>query len=286
MTGGPSRVAPPAASNEVRGGSNEGGTDSNEVRGATNEVPGADNEVRAAAAEVRPSRVRGALLAVCGLCGGAGASTLAYLLGRHIARAGEPVLVCDAGGSTGGLAVYAGVRSPRSLPRLADAVARREDLAAGLFADGGNGLRVIAGDPEADDDGDSRGLARILADARGAHSVTIADCGTLSRRTERQVLAAASHVAWVVPVGAGAVRRGRRVLALVPAEPDRPELLVARQDVREERAPLAELRAVAGERRAPLVLMPHVDDLAERDGKAGLERASLALDAIAMAVAR
>jgi Flp pilus assembly CpaE family ATPase len=245
----------------------------------------ASNEARPTNA-ARPFPTRGALLAVCGLCGGAGASTLAYLLGRHVARAGEPVLVCDAGGSTGGLAVYARVRSPRSLPRLADAVARREDLAAGLFADGGDGLRVIAGEPEADGDGDAQGLARILADARSAHRLTIADCGTLSRRSERQALAAASHVAWVVPVGAGAVRRGRRVLALVPVEPERPELLVARQDVREERAPLTELRAAAGERRAPLVLMPHVDDLAHRDGSAGLERASLALDAIAMAVAR
>jgi hypothetical protein len=234
-------------------------------------------------AEVSRPRARGALLAVCGLCGGAGASTLAYLLGRHLARAHEPVLVCDAGGPTGGLAVYARVRSARSLPRLADAVAQREELTGGLFADGGDGLRVIAGEPEPIGDGDESGLARILGDARDAHRLTIADCGTLARRGERQVLAAASHVAWVVPVGAGAVRRGRRVLELVPAEPGRPELLVARQDGHEERAPLAELRALAGERGAALVLMPDVGDPVER---AGVERASLTLDAIALAVAR
>src|SRR5258708_8512026 len=49
----------------------------------------------------RPLPVRrGQLLAVCGLCGGAGASTLAYLVPLAAAREGsEPVLVADTRGT-------------------------------------------------------------------------------------------------------------------------------------------------------------------------------------------
>src|SRR4051794_24816394 len=54
----------------------------------------------------------GALLAVCGLCGGAGASTLSYLIARFAAeQASADVLVCDTGGPTGGLAAYAAAES-------------------------------------------------------------------------------------------------------------------------------------------------------------------------------
>ena len=70
---------------------------------------------------------RGPLLAVCGLCGGAGASTLAYLvaLAKARERSGS-VLVGDTGGPGGGLACYAGVEAPRSLAEVA------RDAAAGL----------------------------------------------------------------------------------------------------------------------------------------------------------
>ena len=67
------------------------------------------------------------LLAVCGCCGGAGTSTLAYLVALAAARARpEPVLVADTGGTGGGLAHYAGVAAPHSLAEIA------ESLAAGL----------------------------------------------------------------------------------------------------------------------------------------------------------
>ena len=69
---------------------------------------------------------RGPLLAVCGLCGGAGASTLAYLVALAAAR-GDPgsVLVADTGGPTGGISYYAGVEAPRSLTEAGRAGRRR-----------------------------------------------------------------------------------------------------------------------------------------------------------------
>ena len=53
---------------------------------------------------------RGPLLAVCGLCGGAGASTLAYLVALAAARRDDrAVLLADTGGPTAGISHYAGV---------------------------------------------------------------------------------------------------------------------------------------------------------------------------------
>src|SRR5918996_4969449 len=61
----------------------------------------------------RPGNRITPLLAVCGLCGGAGVSTLSYLVARFaIGLAEGHVLVCDTGGTTGGLAPYARVGSP------------------------------------------------------------------------------------------------------------------------------------------------------------------------------
>ena len=54
------------------------------------------------------------------LCGGAGTST--WPISRAVQRASEldPVLVCDTGGPTGGLADHAGVATPRSLLEVAE----------------------------------------------------------------------------------------------------------------------------------------------------------------------
>ena len=73
--------------------------------------------------ESRTRVTRGPLLAVCGLCGGAGASTLAYLVALAEARRhSDSVLVADTGGPSGGVARYAGVEAPRSLTEVATQV--------------------------------------------------------------------------------------------------------------------------------------------------------------------
>jgi Flp pilus assembly CpaE family ATPase len=222
----------------------------------------------------------GGLLAVCGLCGGAGASTLAYLIAREAARSSDrPVLLCDTGGPTGGLAVYAGVESPRSFAGVTDALATDEPLAGGLFAQAGDRLRLLAHGPELDSEGDDAAAGRLLRDAREAHPLTVVDCGTLARRLDRQIFAEATHLAWVLPATTSAVRRAQRVLAIVPpAWPGR-ELVVARHDAAGRTPPMAELAALAAERLGPLVLMPHVPDLAERSAREVAEAASVTLTA-------
>ena len=223
----------------------------------------------------------GPLLAVAGLCGGAGASTLAYLVGRYTAEdAKVPVLVCDTGGPTAALAAYSHTEVPQSLPRVANAVAARKRPPGAIFPEDGSGLRVLARRPGLDPNADPDGLARVLLDARAAHSLTIVDCGGLRTETDRQVLALATHVAWVLPATAVGVSRGTAVLSLFqPAESCR-EALVARHDSAERKPPMKELTALAESRRAPLVLMPSIPDLAQQPVGHALERLALALEAI------
>jgi hypothetical protein len=244
--------------------------------------------VRRPAPRRAPSRQKLApLLAVAGLCGGAGATTLAYLVGRYEADVlTAPVLVCDTGGPRGGLAAYSGVELPRSLPRLANAVAAHQPLTGGLFADDGSGLRVLASRPRFESDADPQGVARLLKDARLAHALTIADCGTLATSTDRQVLEAASHVAWVLPATAAGVARGAGVLGLFDGSGMRQELVIARNDPAERKPPMGQLSELAESRQAPLVLMASVPDLAAQPIADALEVTAVALSAIHSVISR
>jgi hypothetical protein len=240
-----------------------------------------------AAAQPRPVGQAGPLVAVCALCGGAGASTLAYLLARHVARPNEqPVLVGDTGGPTGGLAAYARTESPRSLPRVANAIAAYEPFVEGLFAEDSEYLRVIATAPNLESGADPGGLGRLLNDARAAHQLTVVDCGVPEGRTEVQVLEAATHVIWILPATGGGVRRAARVLRLFEVGLWQGEAVLARQDGSEHPAPMDELARLADLRRAPLVLMPHVPDLLERSPDSAMDAASSALEAIEMLIRR
>ena len=148
------------------------------------------------------------LLAVCGTCGGAGTSTLSYLLARYAAlHAGGHVLVCDTGGPSGGLAACAGLQSSRSLREVAALVAQGLPLLGRVYAvaeqagTAGHELRVIATGPRIEEHDGNDGLEALLTMARseGAHALTIVDCGTLQSEADRLVLRSASHVAWVLP---------------------------------------------------------------------------------------
>ena len=72
-------------------------------------------------------------------------------------------------------------------------------------------LRVIAAGPRLAAEGGTTGLDTLLAMARsdGAHALTVVDCGTLQRDADRLALAAASHVAWVLPATRTGARRRR-----------------------------------------------------------------------------
>jgi len=205
---------------------------------------------------------RGPLLAVCGLCGGAGASTVAYLTALAAARRGSgAVLVADTGGPTAGISHYAGVRAPRSLTEAAGNV--HAGLPTGeLIATTADGLRVLATSPTLTQTCSREGMELLLEHARERYALTVIDCGTLAREADQIALASATHVVWVLPATAGAAIRGRQLLdAIAPHQSGR-EILVARHEPGDRRRALRELRDLARHRRALLILLPSVPELA------------------------
>jgi MinD-like ATPase involved in chromosome partitioning or flagellar assembly len=233
-----------------------------------------------------PHARRGPLLAVCGLCGGAGTSTLAYLIALFTARRhADPVLVCDTGGPDGGLADHAGVAAPRSLVEVAEHVTT--GLPPGrVYVTGADGVRVLATGPRFTPDCAADGVKLVLDDARGAHALTVVDCGTLTRAAEQIALAAASHIAWVLPATPRGVRRGERVLGAVNPYLLGGEIIMARRDEREPKAALDELKRLARDRDATLVLVPHLPEISDAGNDAALDAAQVSLQAIHGVLAR
>ena len=198
-------------------------------------------------------------------------TTLSYLIALVAARERPgPVLVADTGGPNADLAALAGVEVPRTLGALAEQLAAGVPLGAGVYATGESGLRVLASGPEFSSpavDADVRGL---LGDAREAHTLTVIDCGTLTRTAQQTTAAAATHVAWVLTATRQGVERGQRVLEAAPSPPGK-ELIVARGDGDQPTVPLRQLRQIAADRSTPVVLMPHLTELEQRQGR-GLPR--------------
>jgi hypothetical protein len=235
---------------------------------------------------VEPPTCDGPLLAVCGLAGGAGTTTLAYLIALAAAREwAEPVLVADTGGPSGTLAAYAGVEVPRSLSELAEQLGSGRPLGAGIYATRRDGLRVLASGPDFSAPDVDDQLLPLLAHAREAHGLTVIDCGTLTRRAEQTVAAAATHLVWVLPATRSGVKRSRCILDAAPPLAGK-ELLVARTDAGETKAPLRDLRRMAGERRALLVLVPHLSGLDRGRIDACVEEAQVPVQAILGALRR
>jgi MinD-like ATPase involved in chromosome partitioning or flagellar assembly len=250
-------------------------------------VPVPDHVLDSATRRSAPDSVRlGPLLAVCGLAGGAGVTTLSYLIALAAARDWTgPVLVADTGGPSGGLAACAGVEVPRSLGELGEQLAAGVSLGAGIYATGRDGLRVLATGCEFSSARGGEQVRELLDDARDAHGLTVIDCGTLTRAAEQTAAAAATHIAWVLTATTHGVSRGRRVLDAAPQMAGK-ELIVARNDVRQANAPLRELRRLAAERRAPLVLVPHLTGLDADRLAAAAEAAQVPVQAILGALRR
>jgi MinD-like ATPase involved in chromosome partitioning or flagellar assembly len=228
----------------------------------------------------QPQVGRGPLLAVCGLCGGAGTSTVAYLTARYSARRRlGPVLACDTGGPSGGLADRAGVATALSLLEIAEQVSLGVSLGC-VYAIAADGVRVLASGPRFTPDCDHDGVEFVLEQARSAHGLTVVDCGTLIREPDRVAMVNASHIAWVLPATSGGVRRGARVLDAVDPHPVAREILVARRDTREPKAALRDLKRLAEARNATLILIPDLAELHSGRTDAALDAAQVALQAI------
>lgn len=223
-------------------------------------------------------RLEGPVVAICGLAGGVGSSTLAFALARQAASESRmPVLLADAA-ATPGITHIAGSRSPRSLGTLAAALAAGESPDQACVELRG-GLRLIATGPERRAAPSPAAIEELLDHAGEAHGLVVLDCGT-SWMSSADVLACASHVVWTMAATGSGLRVARDVFAsgLAPTTPHG-EVLVARHLLGSPRARVRELRHLARRRRCRLVLMAH-DEANTRDGTPG-EATLRALTAIA-----
>lgn len=205
------------------------------------------------------------VVAVCGLAGGAGTTTLAWLLARQAARESPaPVLVCEPEAIGGGLADRAGCASTTALGELGELVDAGQRPPAGAFAALPDGLRMIAAGPRQAHAPPAGALARVLSDARAAHGLVVCDCRTLDHPAVDAILAQATHVLWTLPATAGALAQARAIIAAdsLPAAGRAREALVAVATHRGACTNVRDLRALAATRLDRLVLVPHTPELA------------------------
>jgi len=248
----------------------------------------------------------GPVVAFVALCGGSGASTLTYLTAAAAARDSSlPVIAVDGDSNNGGLAYYSGAEGPYS---LGDYVSLDVDpdvqhqLQQPLYDEAAFGARIMARPPHgalpslpaahlrAADAAQPGGpihesVANLLSQCRASHGLTVIDCGTLARPEARAALDCATHIVWLLPATRSGARRAKLVLDSLTAFLPGQEIVCARRDG-ERKAPTDELRALAGERLGPLVLMPHIPDLASHPLEEALERAETALHALAVTLRR
>jgi len=217
------------------------------------------------------------LLAVCGVCGGAGATTIATLIARAAAEEGH-VLLMDTGGLTGGLSSLTRIQTPWSFLEASDLLVRDPSLGLGLWdvaSSDGFELRVIAGGVEVRRDPDPGRIEDALDLLRDefAHALVVVDCGTLQRDTDRIVLRAASHVAWVTPGSHRGLSQATQLRRHIKPCRGSQELIVTRRDDADPTLPIA---ALARAWRCPLVLVP---ELASSLARAE-EEAQVAMEAV------
>jgi len=233
-------------------------------------------------------REPGPLVATVGLCGGAGASTVAHLLAASAARESRgAVLLAETTCVSGTLAQYAGARSRASLRDLARDLERDTAPAGPPFARADDGLRVLASGPAVDGVAvRAEAIEEVLWHARGAHVLTVVDCGSLTHGADLAALGCVTHVLWVVPATAAAVRRAGELLDVLDLALPGREVLVARHDASGRPAALQDLTDLARRREAVLALMPHVSDLGELPLRDRIEQTAVLLQALAGVIAR
>jgi hypothetical protein len=223
-------------------------------------------QLRHAAPHAAGARVRGLafdelggpLIAVCGLAGGAGTSTLALALARQAAAASQaPVLLTEADPLRPGLATLAGRTAPHPLLELARRLA--DDIAPPqTFVELESGLRLVASRPRQCVAPAPDAVRVLLDQARAAHGLVIVDCGT-SWTAASPILTAATHALWSMPANTVGIARARAVLDsdVMPPPGRSIEVLVAIAHSLQPRVSVRALRRLAAERCERLVLIPH-----------------------------
>jgi MinD-like ATPase involved in chromosome partitioning or flagellar assembly len=217
---------------------------------------------RAASCGLAFEALGGPLVAICGLTGGAGTSTLALLVARQAAGdSNAPVLLTEHDAQRPGLAAIAGRATPRPLVALAEDLAN-ERAPVDTFAELSDGLRLIAAAPQPAPQVDPTAVHSLLDEARAAHGLVVVDCGTHWTK-ESPVLDRATHIIWTVAATPTAVARASVALDTIAPPPGRAREALAAARLTPGRAvSVRALRRVAAPRCERLVLMPYDERVA------------------------
>jgi Flp pilus assembly CpaE family ATPase len=222
---------------------------------------------QAAASALAFDELGGPLVAVCGLAGGAGTSTIALLLAREIAASSTaPILLTETDPLHGGLAALTGRATPHPLIELARHVADHE-APGETFAELEPGLRLIAAQPRHCAPVDRDALLGLLAEARAAHGLVTVDCAT-SWTHDSPILAAATHILWSTPATRAGVARAAALLGsdVLPPAGRSLEVLVATAHQPRPPVSIRALRRLATRRCDRLILIPHSAATARGEG--------------------
>jgi hypothetical protein len=139
------------------------------------------------------------IVAVCGLHGGAGTTTIATLLARAAARQ-QPgqVLLCDSAPGAGDLALAIGAASAYNLTDVARLAAARQTPTEVPWLEQADGLRVMARAPARRAAAPTDATTQVLRNAAAAHSLVVVDTGTLQSEHATAALRAADVVLWTL----------------------------------------------------------------------------------------
>jgi Flp pilus assembly CpaE family ATPase len=227
------------------------------------------------------NEVGGPLVAVCGLAGGAGTSTLTLALAQHAAAASTaPVLLTEHDPLRAGLAVLAGKASPHPLAELARRVA--EDAAPPqTFLELEPGLRLVATGPQRCAMPEPVAVTALLGEARAAHGLVVVDHAT-GWTAASPILAAATHILWTVPASGAGLARARALFDsdVMPKVGGAAEVMVAIAHTGRPSVSVRAFRRLAARRCERLILVPR-NDAAVRGERLVDESVTRALDGLA-----
>lgn len=210
---------------------------------------------------------RAPLVAVIGLTGGAGTTTLALLMARRAAADGAaPVLLTELRAGGAGLAVLTGRASPVPLGALARTLAEG-GVPRETFIELAPRLRLIASMPSAQTPPPIAALDPLLHQARDAHGVVIVDCGA-DHVTARPLLERATNIVWTLPATPLGLASGRALFAseVLPPGGATREVLAAIALARRPGVRPRAVRLLAQHRCERAVLVPHSESIGAVDG--------------------
>jgi len=211
---------------------------------------------------LRFDTLAGPVVAVCGLVGGAGTTTVALALADSAARESRaPILLTEADPTRAGLAAVTGRATPRPLAALA-AHLHDQDVPHDTFAELPTGLRLIAAAAQPSPQVDRDALDALLAEANAAHGLVVIDCST-SWTADSPALASATHIIWTTQASTTAAARVPQVLAALAPPPGRAlEALAVTRVAPARAASVRALRRAVRDRCDRLVLIDHDPALA------------------------